>query len=103
MATKNEEIIQEIINKNFESNFANSLNQISSFIDQLLIEMSSEKLGKESHVKSLVSLKSFIENSMFEYKIKSFLLSKVESKKKEKQKEKESQNQKDQSEQDLLK
>ena len=102
MTTKNEEIVQEIINTNFENNFANSLKQIHAFIDQLVIEVSSDTLNKENHVKSLVSLKSFIENSMFEYKIKSFLLSKIESKKKETQKEEKLKNQEDQSEQDRL-
>jgi len=83
MLTKNDEIIQEILNLDFEDKFANSLQQINVFIDQLIIELSSSEFSKDSHAKNLINLKSFIDSNVFEYKIRSLLREKIEFKKKD--------------------
>tara|TARA_B100000035_G_C21030148_1_gene567995 strand:+ start:125 stop:436 length:312 start_codon:yes stop_codon:yes gene_type:complete len=93
MSAEKDEILQEIFSLNFEDKFANSLQQIHNFIDQLIIESSSNEFNKETHVKNLINLKSFIDNSIFEYKLKSFLSELVKSKKKENQDKKELKNQ----------
>jgi len=95
MSTENDDIAKEILDLNFEDKFANSLYQIHSFIDNLIIETSEDNSDKGSHIKNLLNLKLFIDNSLFEYKVKSFLLSKIEDKKKEKESLKELENQKE--------
>ena len=102
MTNENNEVLQEILDLNFEDKFANSLNQIYSFIDQLIIEVSASNNEKEDCVKNLINLKSFIDNSLFEYKIKSLLVSKIESKKKENYEQKELENHAGLLEKDLL-
>ena len=83
MSAKNDETIQEILNSNFEDKFANSLQQIHTFIDQLIIELSSNEFSKDNHAKNLINLKSFIDNNIFEYKLRLLLNEKIESKKKD--------------------
>ena len=101
MLAKNDEIIQEILDLDFEDKFANSLQQINVFIDQLIIELSSSEFSRDGHAKNLINLKSFIDNNIFEYKIRSLLHEKIESKKKEVSEAKELANHVDPLEKDL--
>jgi len=102
MSAKNDEIIQEILDSSFEDKFANSLQQIHTFIDQLIIELSSSEFSKDNHAKNLINLKSFIDNNIFEYKLRLFLNEKIESKKKDSYETKKLVNHVDQSEKDQL-
>jgi hypothetical protein len=95
MSIENDGVTQEILDLSFEDKFANSLYQIHSFIDNLIIETCTNDLEKGGHVKNLLNLKLFIDNSLFEYKVKSLLLSRIEDKKKEKESLKELESQKD--------
>jgi hypothetical protein len=88
-------LVESFIENNFEESFANCLSQISNFIDQMIIETSSES-NKESTLKNLVNLKSFIDKSTFEYQVKRFLLEKIDNKKKQSLEKEELKNQKDQ-------
>jgi len=89
------ESIKEIVEKSFEESMAKSLLQTSAFIDQVLIEISSDEYKKENIVKSLVNLKFFIDASTFEYKVKSLIFQKEKIKKKEKEASKELESQKE--------
>lgn len=101
---KEDEIIKEVYldvkSANQEKTLADSLDQIGSFIDQLVIEVSKEDIKTEEIVKNLISLRSFIEKSTFEYKFKSNLINVVNTKKKESQKSEELESQKELLEQD---
>jgi len=101
---KENEIIKEVYldvkSSNQEKTLADSLDQIGSFIDQLIIEVSKEDIKTEEIVKNLISLRTFIEKSTFEYKFKLNLLDIVNTKKKESQKLEELENQKEFLEQD---
>lgn len=92
-------VFDQISEKDFEPLLANTLIQSSAFIDQILIDFS--KNEKEETVKNMMNLKSFMENTINDYKTKLKLISLLEDKKKEKEKLKELENQKDRSEQDL--
>ena len=94
------EIFEDLIEKNLEVTFANALSQSSAFIDKILIEISEENIDRQSLVKNLINLNLFIQNSIFEYKLKQSLSTSLENKKKELESLKESMNQSDLSVQD---
>ena len=95
------EIFKDLIENNLEELLANTLLKSSSFIEQILISVSSNEIDKQDLVKNLTNLKSYIENNNFDYKIKSNLSLRLENKKKEKESLKELKNQNDLSVQDL--
>lgn len=95
------EIFKDLIENNLEELLANTLLKSSSFIEQILISVSSNEIDKQDLVKNLTNLKSYIENNIFDYKIKSNLSLRLENKKKEKESLKELKNQNDLSVQDL--
>jgi len=78
-----------ILENNNEDFFYDALTQTSVFVDQLLINVGSDDFNKQELLKNLVNLKSFIESSTFNYKVKKNILSLVEDKKKEKEIKKE--------------
>lgn len=89
------EIIENIIGKNFEKHFAQSLSQSSLFIDQLLIELAKNEDNKDKIAKDLINLKSFLDNILNEYRVKTSFISTVENKKKELEELKNHENQKE--------
>jgi hypothetical protein len=89
------EIIENIIGKNFENHFAQSLSQSSLFIDQLLIELAKNEDNKDKIAKDLINLKSFLDNVLNEYRVKTSFISTVENKKKELEELKNHENQKE--------
>ena len=89
------EIFEDLIEKNLEVTFANALSQSSAFIDKILIEISEENIDRQSLVKNLINLNLFMQNSIFEYKLKQSLSTSLENKKKELESLKESMNQSD--------
>lgn len=82
-------IIEEIFNKQFDSEFANVIIQSKNFIDQLIIEINNKDVPIDSTVKNLLNLKSFLESSLLEYNIKDFIQKKEAQLKKTKKQEKE--------------
>lgn len=93
---------ETILKSNNEDFFYEALTQTSAFVDQLLISVGSDDFSKQELLKNLVNLRSFIESSTFNYKVKKNILSLVEDKKKEKDLKKESENQKENSRLDPL-
>ena len=89
------EIFKDLVENNLEELLANTLLKSSSFIEQILINVSSNEIDKQDLVKNLTNLKSYIENNVFDYKIKSNLSLRLENKKKEKESLKELKNQND--------
>ena len=96
------EIFKSLLENNLEEILANTLLKSSTFIEQILISVSSEETNKQELVKNLTNLKSYIENNIFDYKVKQKLILELENKKKEKENLKELENQKEQLEQDQL-
>lgn len=76
-------VIDDILNNNLESRLFGSMNQISNFLDQLIIDISKEDFDKKELSKNMVNLKSFIDQSIFDSKIKIMINSMIEDKKKE--------------------
>ena len=90
------ETFKELSEKSLELTFANTLLQSSTFIDKILIELSEENIDRQTLVKNLINLNLFIQNSIFEHKVKQTLISNLESKKKELESLTKSKSQKDQ-------
>ena len=95
------ETFDELVEKNLESGLANTIFQSSSFVNQVLIDISKESIDKEDLVKSITSLKEYLDSAVFEYKVKMKLSSLLNSKKKEQEELKEQKSQKELLEQDL--
>lgn len=94
------EIFNETIEMSLEDDLAKALIQVSSFVDQMTIEMTKEDIDKTEFSKNLSSLRSFVDQILFQYKVKSFLKEKENAKKKELELKKEEMKQEGQLEQD---
>jgi hypothetical protein len=95
------EAFNELVEKNLENGLANAILQSSSFVNQVLIDISKEGIDKEDLVKSITSLKDYLDAAVFEYRVKIKLSSLLDSKKKEQEELKESKSQKELLAQDL--
>jgi len=75
--------VNDILETKFENNLFKTLTQSSSFLDQIVIDISKEEFEKESVVKNILNLKTFIDQSLFEMRVRGFINQKIENKKKE--------------------
>lgn len=75
-----------ILSNNLEETLAGTIMQSLNFVDQVVIEVSEDTVDRKELIKNLINLKSFMQNSIFEYKLKTTLKNRIDGKKKEEKK-----------------